>query len=84
MQRIWEASEYLAVLLARYTRIEALYHRVQVSNATELGDAIVNVYICVHMCTTVFCKSEAGSYIEEIRYQGCTCPMNVVNTDYLD
>ncbi|GKZ32465.1 hypothetical protein AbraIFM66950_001918 [Aspergillus brasiliensis] len=47
MQRIWEASEYLAVLLARYSRIEALYHRVQVGNATELGDAIVNVYICV-------------------------------------
>ncbi|BCS08359.1 hypothetical protein ALUC_20729A [Aspergillus luchuensis] len=45
MQRIWEASEYLAVLLARYSRIEALYHRVQVSNAAELGDAIVNVYI---------------------------------------
>ncbi|GLA23066.1 hypothetical protein AnigIFM63326_006692 [Aspergillus niger] len=47
MQRIWEASEYLAVLLARYSRIEAHYHRVQVANATELGDAIVNVYICV-------------------------------------
>ncbi|GLB03575.1 hypothetical protein AtubIFM57258_008814 [Aspergillus tubingensis] len=47
MQRIWEASEYLAVLLARYSRIEALYHRVQIFNAAELGDAIVNVYICV-------------------------------------
>ncbi|GAT27144.1 hypothetical protein RIB2604_02108290 [Aspergillus luchuensis] len=44
MQRIWEASEYLAVLLARYSRIEALYHRVQVSNAAELGDAIVNSF----------------------------------------
>ncbi|PYI02479.1 hypothetical protein BO78DRAFT_410609 [Aspergillus sclerotiicarbonarius CBS 121057] len=45
MQRTLEASQYLAVLLARYSRIEAHYHRVHLNNAKELGDAIVKVYI---------------------------------------
>ena len=47
MQRTLEASQYLAVLLARYSRIEVHYHRVHQNNAEELGNAIVKVYIGV-------------------------------------
>lgn len=79
MQRIWEASEYLAVLLARYSRIEALYHRVQVSNAAELGDAIVNVYICILQYSA---KVKQSVTSKRLGIKDVPASI-VVNTDYI-
>lgn len=47
MDAIFEASDYLAQLLARYANIEAYYRDVQIPDTYDFENAIVNVYLAV-------------------------------------
>ena len=47
MDATFEASDYLAQLLARYAHYEAHYRKPQITDSNQLEGAIVEVYVAV-------------------------------------